>query len=241
MRHVPTALLTVFAATLVAAAPPEVPKTLTAKPGQLVRLAVKTDAEIGLLRTFTDEEAFFAELLSPKGQRQFVFQAPDDAADGKQFVVGWWAKGETDGVSTVITVSAAGKKADPKPSPADDKKPPKPDDKADKKATSVRLAVVSESSVLTTEKAKFLQDKDLLALFAERKWDGPWWIDPDVIDPATGTTPAKWKAYVDRAKVLGLPSLFVVDRETGTVLYEGKPPATPAELVTILKAKTEAK
>ncbi len=85
--------------------PPEVPKEIKVKPGQLVRIPVKTDVEIGFTRNFTDDEAFFGELVSPKGTRQFVFQAQvDDKGNPlkSQYVIGWWVKGETEGVTTTL-------------------------------------------------------------------------------------------------------------------------------------------
>lgn len=105
MRHASMALAALLAAAVAAAAPPDVPKALTAKPGQLIRVTVKTDAEIGVLRNFTDEQAFFEELSARKGERRFVFQAPDDSKPGTVFVVGWWTKDETEGAATTITVA----------------------------------------------------------------------------------------------------------------------------------------
>lgn len=85
--------------------PPVVPKEIKVKPSQLVRIPVKTDVEIGFTRNFTDDEAFFGELVSPKGTRQFVFQAQvDDKGNPlkSQYVIGWWVKGETEGVTTTL-------------------------------------------------------------------------------------------------------------------------------------------
>lgn len=103
--------------------PPEVPAELKARPGQMIRVTVRTENEIGTLRNFTDEEAFWGELVSPKGTRQFVFQAP---ADGKRstFVVGWWTKGETEGATT--TISVEGVTPDPLPPPKKDPDPVDP-------------------------------------------------------------------------------------------------------------------
>lgn len=108
-----------------AVGPPEVPIELKAKPGQMIRVSVKTDAEIGTLRNFTDTEAFWGELVSPKGTRQFVFQAP---ADGKRstFVVGWWTKGELEGTATTITVEGVAPTplpVPPEPNPPEPKPP----------------------------------------------------------------------------------------------------------------------
>jgi len=103
VRHVQAVAVLLVAAALGSAAPPEVPAQLKAKPGQLVRIVVKGDAELGTLKNFADSEAFWGELVGPKGQRHFVFQAP---ADGKraEYVIGWWTKGETEGVSTTVVI-----------------------------------------------------------------------------------------------------------------------------------------
>jgi hypothetical protein len=117
----PSALLLVLATSALAvAAPPEVPKEKAVKPGQLIRVIVKTDKEIGLARNFTDEQAFFEELAPKKGERRYVFQCPDDAKPGAAFVVSWWTAGELEGVCTTFTV--AGQPAPPVPPPV----PPTP-------------------------------------------------------------------------------------------------------------------
>lgn len=127
-------LFVLAAAGLAAAAPPDVPEKLKVKPGQLVRVTVKGDAVLGSLKNFTDEEAFWGELVSPKGSRQFVFQAPAAQYDkaGKPlpqrstFVIGWWTKGEVTGSSTTITVegaTAAPGPVEPEPKEPDPKEP----------------------------------------------------------------------------------------------------------------------
>jgi hypothetical protein len=104
-------------------APPEVPARITAKPGQLVRVVVKADAgKLGTLRNFTDAEAFWGELVGPKGQRQFVFQAPTDGRRAS-YVVGWWTVGEADGATTTIEIEGA---APPDVAPPPKKKPDDP-------------------------------------------------------------------------------------------------------------------
>jgi hypothetical protein len=106
-------LLAVAVASLSAlGAPPDVPAEVKTKPGKLVRIVVKTDAEIGIARNFKDEEAFFGELVSPKGTRVFIFQAPDEATKSA-YVISWWTKGETEGVMTTIDTGAP-------PTPSDD-------------------------------------------------------------------------------------------------------------------------
>ncbi len=124
--RVQAALLWVLAAAVAAAAaPPEVPKTLTAKNGKLLRVVVKTDAEIGTAKNFGEEQAFWGELIAPKGERHFVFQGPTDNETDLAFVVAWWTVGEKEGVTTTITVPGVKK---PTPPVTDPGKPdPKPD------------------------------------------------------------------------------------------------------------------
>ena len=82
------------------AAPPEVPKELKVKPGQLVRIVAKGEGEIGTLRNFPDDVAFFDELAPKKGERRFVFQTQTLGT----YVIGFWTKGELEGSSCTITV-----------------------------------------------------------------------------------------------------------------------------------------
>jgi len=82
------------------AAPPEVPAELSARPGQLIRVVAKGESEIGTLRNFKDDDAFFDELAPKPGQRRFVFQSDKPGV----YVVGFWTKGEVEGVSCTITV-----------------------------------------------------------------------------------------------------------------------------------------
>ncbi len=120
-----SATLVCLLAGLLAAAPPDVPKAVTAEPGELVRVVIKTDSQVGTLRNFTDGtgQPFWGELIAPKGQRHFVFQAPKTAKPGTEYVIGWWAAGELEGVATTITVGGT---PDPivKPPPVDPVKPP---------------------------------------------------------------------------------------------------------------------
>ena len=97
------------------AAPPEVPAEVSARPGQLIRVVAKSDAEIGTLKNFKDDDAFFDELVSKPGQRRFVFQSDKPGV----YVIGFWSKGETEGAACTITVGDPGtvppKPGDPKP------------------------------------------------------------------------------------------------------------------------------
>lgn len=107
------------------AAPPEVPKSLTVRPGQIVRVPVKADdkAAVGMWRSFTDEQAFFAELAGTgAGARQFAFQSETPGT----YTIVFWSAGETGGVAVVITVGDPGPKPPAPPKPDDPIPPPKP-------------------------------------------------------------------------------------------------------------------
>jgi hypothetical protein len=120
VRFLSVTVLASLVASAALAAPPDVPDKLVAEPGQLVRIVVKAD-DVGVLKNFTDSEAFWGELVGPKGERHYVFQAP--AKNPRhQYVVGWWRKGETEGTSTTITVGAV----PPGPTPPDPPTPPTP-------------------------------------------------------------------------------------------------------------------
>ncbi len=112
MRSLFLILLTALSAF---AAPPEVPAELSARPGQLIRVVAKGEAEIGTLRNFKDDDAFFDELAPKPGQRRFVFQSDRPGT----YVIGFWSKGETEGVTCTITVgdptAPPTKPVDPKP------------------------------------------------------------------------------------------------------------------------------
>jgi hypothetical protein len=115
-----------LSAVVAQAAPPQVPQTLTAKSGKLLRVVVKTDSEIGTAKNFTEEQAFWGELIAPKGERHFVFQGPTENETDLAFVVAWWTVGEKEGVTTTITVPGVKKPTPPVVDPVKPD-PPKPD------------------------------------------------------------------------------------------------------------------
>lgn len=120
-------------------APPDVPPHLKVRPGQIVRVVVKTDKEIGSVKNFAETDAFWGELVSPaKGARHFMFQAPALEYDAKgkvippkrtEFVIGWWEKGDLSGSATTITLDLTGvAPVPPGPvPPSPDPTPPAPD------------------------------------------------------------------------------------------------------------------
>lgn len=110
-------LLVTAAVTSLFAAPPDVPATIVAEPGQLVAITVKVPvdkdgnptAKVSHFRNFKGTEAFWGELVTPvKGERQFVYQAPSKppASSGLRSVDGGVTLTHVIGFSTVGEVDA---------------------------------------------------------------------------------------------------------------------------------------
>lgn len=234
-------VLLALSAGLGMAAPPDVPAALKVKPGQLVRVSVKADPDkLGTAKTFTDSEAFWGELVGPKGTRQFVFQAPAieyDAA-GKpippartQYVVSWWTAGDLEGVSTTITVDYIPAPAPVPVPPAPTPTPPVPPTPAPVVAGKRFIVIVEETGDAVPARGVMLANA---ALAARIKDKGHLWrcVDKDN-KTASGNAPADLAPYIDRAKATKVPRLFIV-AETGDVVFEGDPPADPAKFLDVL-------
>jgi len=63
---------------------------------------------------------------------------------------------------------------------------------------------------------------------------GAFQIRDDDVTDETGKTPADIRPYVDRARKLGLPSLFLVNK-AGKVLFEGPVPKDVPATVKLVK------
>ncbi len=218
------------AAALALASPPVGPAKVTVGVGELGRVEVapfkpdgKEPLAVGWRCGTTDDRLFVDELAGKGGKVRLLLQGK---AAGTYLIV-LWSAGETD--SAVIEVEVKGAE------------PVKPDTKPDTKPTPgkvsrVRTVIVSESADAAVRKSLFAGDKELLALYAARKWDAPQWVDPQTVDPATGKAPAKWAPYIERAKGKDGDQLYLVDLDAnGEVLSEGPLPATPADLIALLK------
>lgn len=116
--YVPLLLVLAIPAALFAA-PPEVPRELKCEPGQLLRIVAKGE-KVGTGKNFTDEQAFFDQLVSKPGEHRFIFQATKPGV----YVVGFVTVGEGEIVFCTITVGAAPLPPAPDPKP----KPPTPPD-----------------------------------------------------------------------------------------------------------------
>lgn len=203
MRHVSFALAWCVAASVATAAPPQVPQTLTAKSGKLLRVVVKTEAEIGTAKNFTEEQAFWGELIAPKGERHFVFQGPTDNETDLAFVVAWWTVGEKEGVTTTITVPGVKKPTPPVVDPVK----PDPPTPTPAKAEKVIVVVVEETLSRTVK-----QGEQLAALqeWADAGKHGRFTVDKD--DPT-----AARNGYLAalKEKDVSLPGVIVFDAKGG--------------------------
>jgi hypothetical protein len=132
------------------------------------------------------------------------------------------------------------RKPDPNPQPNPNPNP-QPDPKPDPKPTPVENLwgiVIEESAERTPAQAALLTSPKVRSLFREGEFRI---IDP--IDDTGKRVPVApdMKPYVERALdgTQKLPVLFLVDSK-GTIFYEGSPPATVAEMETLV-AKYKAK
>lgn len=89
------------------------------------------------------------------------------------------------------------------------------------KAVKVIAVIVEETADLSAKRSKFFESEAIRKRWKD-KGHSPWIVcDKDVKDPATGKTPTKLVPYLSRSKDKVLPQLYIVDAESGRVLYEG--------------------
>ncbi len=214
-------LILLLIATTAYAAPPDVPEKVTARPGQLVRIVAKGDVEIGSLRNFTDDQAFFDELAPRKGERRFVFQCDTPGV----YVVGFWTKGETEGVTTTIIVGDG--KPNPQPNP-DHKPQPDP---APFTMTKLGIYYVEESSDTVAGRGALFADAKLAARIKEK---GHRWrvADVNVMGP-DGKPPADLVKYLGLTAGKNVPQVFLVD-EAGVIRFQGDAPTKAVDLLALL-------
>lgn len=234
-----TFLAAVLCGTAALGAPPDVPKEIKAKAGQVVFITLKSDAQVGYHAPFGSDIATFEEVVTnAKEERKFLFQAPADAPDGA-YPITFWTAGETRGVSTVIVVTALGPGPAPPgppqpPTPPVKPEPPKPP--APDKITPVQLVVVvvEETGDAAAGRGAFFRDKPLTDRLQAKghKWAA---FDKDVIDNTTGKPPEDKAYYLKLAAGKGFPQVFLVEAKTGVVRYQGDMPGTPAELLALIQ------
>jgi hypothetical protein len=99
-------------------------------------------------------------------------------------------------------------------------------------ATELRCIVVEDAGHRSQAMAKILADPAIAEFMthARARWR---WVSPETVDE-TGHFPEYLQEYLDKAMVHGLPYLFITD-PLGNIGWEGKPPATPAAFLDLLK------
>lgn len=121
MRRLSLAVL-LLGASPAFAAPPEVPPTLAAEPGEITELVVKPAAGKDFGYAVVGPKSAFREMRSDAAtERVFWFHAKTAGT----YTVVWWTVGEKVSARTVITVGGEPPIPDPKPVPP---KPPAPVD-----------------------------------------------------------------------------------------------------------------
>lgn len=121
MRVLQALFLVMATAAFSLAAPPDVPRTLAAKPGELTTLTVK-GKDVCYSKPFADTDVFFARLhTNDVGTLQFVVQVKPSRRVTTPLAVFFWTKGEDDGSWCVIDPNGTTNPTDP---PGGDKPPP---------------------------------------------------------------------------------------------------------------------
>lgn len=98
--------------------------------------------------------------------------------------------------------------------------------------------LIEEHSRRSPSIARILDDQSIAVWM--RSHGARWlWVSPETEDE-TGGFPEWLQEYLDTAEAAGLPYLFVTD-ELGDVLWEGKPPDTPAAFLKRLEELEETR
>jgi len=124
------------------------------------------------------------------------------------------------GWSVSVSVTVSVRRANPAPAPA-------PAVAAGK----CHVVVIEETAEATARRGVYLAHRDLAGYVRGKGWRVRV-ADKDAVD-ATGRTPADLAPYVARAK--GRVPYVLVVAEEGRLLHEGSLPATPAELLAVLR------
>lgn len=223
-------VLLLLAGSIGYSSPPEVPATLSADPGQLVRIVVKTPVDdkgvvldFGYLKNFGDSDAFWGELVSPvKGERHFVFQAPTKNPKS-QYVLGFFTKGEVTGNTTTIIVVPP----DPTPYVPPGPNPPNPPVPNPQGVGAFVIVVVDENSP-TQAQEKVAQGVTLSAL----KVAGKCRVYGNVSD-ADKIKTKHFDQMMTDAK-LSPPAAFILDKQ-GKMILSAKLPTDDTTMSNWLK------
>jgi hypothetical protein len=94
----------------------------------------------------------------------------------------------------------------------------------------------SDRTDLTPQRAMIFESKVVRDLFPA----GAFQIRDDDVKNEDGKTPAEFKLYIERARKLGMPVLFLVNAD-GDVLFEGPVPKDVPATVKLIGKYKEAK
>ncbi|OWK45739.1 hypothetical protein [Fimbriiglobus ruber] len=107
--------------------------------------------------------------------------------------------------------------------------------------TSIQIVVIEDTAAAAADRAAWFTDKDLVGFIAARQFPHPVVAASTVVDES-GHPPADLAPYLTRAAGKSLPYLFLVGAkgspQAGKVAFEGPLPATPADLLKLLKSVT---
>lgn len=206
------------------AAPPELkltPDKPTPKAGELVKVAAETTAKaikwkvLGDCQSVQDSSGRSIVVVIRAGKVSVIAIAASESGELSEFA------------EVVFDAATA-------PDPVKPPSPPTPPGPTPRPGVKLKTVVVYESADASTAGGDYFASKELATRWKERSHLPPTIADKDTKDPETGTTPAKLKPYIDRARGKTLPQLYLVDSTTGDVLYEGPLPNTPAAMLDLL-------
>ena len=114
----------------------------------------------------------------------------------------------------------------PFPDPVPPPPPPPPDDEL------YGIVIIEETSQRTPELAAVLTNPAISSFF--EKSGLTWFIRDQHIVDENGKSPVEFALYIEAAKKLGMPCLFVMGKNS-TTFYEGKVPKTPTAFIELGK------
>jgi hypothetical protein len=98
--------------------------------------------------------------------------------------------------------------------------------------TKLTIAIVTEPALQTPEQARVITDATFQTE-AKNNHDFLGIVTPDAADSVTKEVPAKLAPFLTEAKLHQLPWIIFAT-QSGTVVWQGPPPATPEALMEIL-------
>ncbi len=230
------AVLVVAALSLAGKAePPVAPKSVDAQVGGIAEVVVRAadGKKLGYQAGFGPDRALFTEVVSKVPGESKFWLSPKAAGP---LVVTWWNVGEDSGSVTVVNGGS-----DPAPQPPAPQPPapqPNPNPRPNPKPVGpvkVKAVIVEETADLAAARSRFVGDAKIQERWKANGHPGFTVLDKDTKDGATNATPAAAKPYIDRAKGKGLPQLYLMNAQTGDLLYEGPAFDDPAVFLAVVE------